>query len=472
MDLRQIAGSVAAGFLLWSGFAPLEFWIGPILGAILLYGLLQENRLSRRWLISFVTAVNFFAPLLHWSSTYVGAFPWLILVLGQALLFSPLALFQSKDGWISVFRFATLFMVLEIVRMKLPFGGFGWGKIGFTQVDSLPWLYPLIGVTGISFLVAFFAASVKMKPLFLLILLFPLLLSALPEEERLVNQKQFKIVAIQGGVDSLGFDFNDTPLRVLDRHIEATTDHYEKTSDEVQLYLWPENSVDLDPRVNSESQKRLMEIANKVSTPILTGTVEKSSKGPKNSAVLYDEKGQVLSRYVKQDLAPFGEYIPMRKLAEMISPYAVQVNDFVPGNSWQKFAMDEFSFQTLICFEVLDDDHVRAGARNTDFLVAQTNNATFGASQQAAQQLQITRARAAELSKEFAVVSTTGFTAHIDKKGQIIDQLTQFESGALEMGMQSSTARTLASRLGSEFWLIFGALSWIVTLRRSRRFNR
>ena len=35
------------------------------------------------------------------------------------------------------------------------------------------------------------------------------------------------------------------------------------------------------------------------------------------------------------------------------------------------------TFQSFICFEVLDDDHVRAGAKDMDFLIAQTNNATF-----------------------------------------------------------------------------------------------
>lgn len=472
MELKQVFGPVAAGLLLWSGFAPLELWAGPILGVILLYSLLQEDRFSKRWLIAFATGLSFFAPLLHWSSTYVGALPWLILALGQAMLFSVIAIFHSNGGWIGVLKFSTLFILIEIARMKLPFGGFGWGRVGFTQVDSLPWLYPMIGVTGVSLMVACFAALVNKKPVFLLALLFPVLLNALPSDDRKEDQEEFTIAAIQGGVDSLGLDFNDTPLSVLDRHVSTTTEHHENARNDVQLYLWPENSVDLDPRINSESQRRLSGIVSKVSTPILTGTVEKSPKGPQNSAVLYNEAGKVVSRYVKQDLAPFGEYMPLRNLAEILSPYAKQVNDFVPGKSWQSFVIDKWSFQSLICFEVLDDDHVRAGSKDVDFLIAQTNNATFGTSPQAAQQLQITRARAAELSKEFAVVSTTGFTAHLDRKGQIVNQLPQYKSGALEMAMHRSTGSSLASKLGSGSWLVFGILSWIPTLRRITVFNR
>ena len=34
------------------------------------------------------------------------------------------------------------------------------------------------------------------------------------------------------------------------------------------------------------------------------------------------------SQYIKQHLTPFGEYIPLRTLAEFVSPYAKNVTDF------------------------------------------------------------------------------------------------------------------------------------------------
>ena len=170
------------------------------------------------------------------------------------------------------------------------------------------------------------------------------------------------------------------------------------------------------------------------------------------------------SRYVKQDLAPFGEYIPLRKLAEGISNYARDVRDFQPGTSWVKHSVNNIPFQSIICFEILDDDHVRAGARETGFLVAQTNNATFGISAEASQQLQITRARAAELGREFAVVSTTGFTAHIDASGRIQEKAPQFKSTALRMvvGAVDPKEQTPASKVPSGVW--FGFLGSILAI--------
>ncbi|MEY3714534.1 MAG: apolipoprotein N-acyltransferase, partial [Actinomycetota bacterium] len=107
--------------------------------------------------------------------------------------------------------------------------------------------------------------------------------------------------------------------------------------------------------------------------------------------------------------------------------------------------------------------------RDMDFLIAQTNNATFGASSQAAQQLQITRARAAELRKEFAVVSTTGFTVHLDQNGNQIAALKQFEPGTLNMKMGSNPNNTRASRLGTGFWAVLGGLMLLGGLVGYRR---
>jgi apolipoprotein N-acyltransferase len=130
-------------------------------------------------------------------------------------------------------------------------------------------------------------------------------------------------------------------------------------------------------------------------------------------------------------------------------------------------------FQSFICFEVLDDDHIQAGAVGAEFLVAQTNNATFGDSYQAAQQLQITRARAAELSRQFAVVSTTGYTAHVDQYGEVLDMAEQFKPVALEMELETFKDRATSIR-GSLLWTGTLGVLWLLSIfwqSRSRLVN-
>jgi apolipoprotein N-acyltransferase len=274
-------------------------------------------------------------------------------------------------------------------------------------------------------------------------------------------------MAVQGGVDELGLDFNARALSVLQRHIDTTP--RDISSD---LIIWPENAVDVDPKANLQARERMKQLFNEIDVPLLVGVVEQTSGGPANSSIMYDANGNEISRYTKQDLAPFGEYIPLRRIAERISPFTDQVRDFVPGSSWVRHTINGRTFTTFICFEILDDDHVREGALGSDFLVAQTNNATFGESSQAAQQLTMTRARAAELGRDFAVVSTTGFTAHLDREGSIIDSIEQFKGGALEMSVRTHEDRTLASQLTTLIWAIFLVLIMGLGARLSSVFNR
>ena len=456
-----------SGLLLWLGFAPVQNWIAPFIGIAILFRILLDKSVRERFLFSFIAGLSFFLPLLHWSSVYVGSIPWLVLAVGESAIFSLIALFSWTRKWESALSFSLMFTLIEIIRMKFPFGGFGWGRVGFTQVDSFSVLYPFLGVTGISLLVASASFSVLSLRVSSVFLLFALSISFFFDDSG--NSKPdetIQITAIQGGVDDLGLDFNSRALRVLQRHAQAT--HNVPGSD---LYIWPENASDVDPLKNSQAKKLIKDVVSRIQAPLLIGAVEESDQGPINSSLLFNTEADVVSRYIKQDLAPFGEYMPVRKLAEAISPYAKRVNDFLPGSSWVKHSINGVPFQSLICFEVLDDDHSKKGAEGAAFLVAQTNNATFGKSYEAAQQLQITRARAAESGRNVAVVSTTGITAHIDSRGKTLSKAEQFAAQSLTMNLalENPSKITWAQRTSSGVWALGLMLVFVLCRVKLRR---
>lgn len=454
----ELIFAIAAGLFFWSGFAPLEFWIGPYIGAFLLYRAISRAGLRYRITITALTGATFFAPLLHWSGSYVGAIPWLALTLLQTAIFALLALSPRNP-----FGFAVGFTFIELIRMKAPFGGFGWGRIGFTQVEILNHLYPLIGVTGISLLVVLLGALLNQMQLssattLSICILAPLFISGAPASRAL------DVVAIQGGVDRLGLDFNDRALSVFNRHL-ATTNEIDSPPD---LVIWPENSADIDPTTNAVARKSILAILAKVKAPILVGAVQRDDSGPQNVALLFSADGSIQSRYQKQDLAPFGEYMPLRPLAEALVPQARRVNDFQPGTDWVTHEVAGARFNSPICFEVLDDDLAKSAARGVDFIVTQTNNATFGTSPQASQQLQIIRSRAAEVGREIAVVSTTGHTAKVEIDGSISSRLPQFAAGALEMRVGLRSEVTPATYLATWHWFLLGFFGLALRPIRSR----
>lgn len=454
--------SILTGALFLSSFTPFDFWPGVFLGSMLLFHQIVDRGFLQRIYISFISALAFFLPLFHWSSTYVGAIPWLILAIGEALIFSVIALFSYKKDVKSLFFFSAFFALIEILRMKVPFGGFGWGRIGHTQTDSLTSMYPLVGVTGITFLVLIASLSIYLMKFRLIVALILLVVigSNLPSD--LNKLGTIRIAAVQGGVDELGLNFNDRAYSVLQRHAKVT----ENLEQAYDLVVWPENASDLDPMKDMRAREIVQSLLDEKDFPLLVGAVEQSLDGPVNSSLFFDKSGKLISRYVKQDLAPFGEYIPLRTLAEFVTPEAKYVRNFIAGDQWVLHKVNNAKLLSVICFEILDDDHLKNGASSSEIIINQTNNATFGRSNQAAQQLQIARSRAAELGKEILSVSTTGFTAQIDNQGKIVKEIPQFDAGYLDAELQRFEGETWASRLNSWFWA--GFLLLLMGISRAR----
>lgn len=125
-----LLGVVASG-----GFAPIaKWWLFPLaLAFFIIHSINQHVR--QRVVLAFLFGLGFFAPMLHWSSSFVGALPWLLLTLMSALFYIPLAIAvrSKKFLWIV---FPAFWVSIEFFRNRLPFGGFAWGRAGYLALDS------------------------------------------------------------------------------------------------------------------------------------------------------------------------------------------------------------------------------------------------------------------------------------------------------------------------------------------------
>ena len=341
----------------------------------------------------------------------------------------------------------------------IPFTGFGWTRISFTQVNSpLSSLYGLGGVVLVAFVIA--AISANRTVMTGSVLLFLVLLSVFIPSS-ITNGSSIKIALIQGGVSNLGLDFNAKPMEVLNRHLSQTGESIKEN--DVSVIIWPENAVDVDINTSPGVASAISKLSNDLNTPILIGGVTKSAAGLKNQSILFNPSAEQI--YTKRYLTPFGEYMPLRNIATKFSSYADSVTDFIGGEEDHIFTVNGLSFQTLICYELLDDtfrDQI-----TSDFLTVQTNNATFGDTAQLDQELNIAKVRAIETGRYIPYVSTTGVTSFIDNNGQIYSNLPKFQSATLIDSVTSVEGRTLTQIYGkylesiSFVWLLI-----IVFLRR------
>ncbi|MFM9151323.1 MAG: nitrilase-related carbon-nitrogen hydrolase, partial [Candidatus Planktophila sp.] len=149
-----------------------------------------------------------------------------------------------------------------------------------------------------------------------------------------------------------------------------------------------------------------------------------------------------------QYLTPFGEYIPLRNIARMISPFVDDVTDFHAGKRVDKHTVDGFQMAPIICYELLSDSLVQNAARESDAIIAQTNSATFAGTSESTQQLNITRLRAMENAREIVSISTIGVSAHIDINGRVISATPENVPAVLTGNLRSNNQVTMANWLG------------------------
>ena len=428
------------GALTSLSFEPFGFWPLAFIGLAGWFSLLSRNQLKSRIYISYLFGAGLLLINQHWTGIYVGNVPWLILCLSQALIFMVPAFFVSKGSKFNHYLFALSYVLTELLLRTVPFTGFGWTRLSFTQVDSpLAGIYPIGGVALVALVLGLISSARKFRSLVIAALL-PAVCWFIPANVQ--TQEPISIALVQGGVVNLGLDFNSKPQEVFKRHLDQSLSSIR--SNEVDLVIWPENSVDVDVNTNPQVNESIKNLSMTLNTPILIGAVTKSMAGPKNQSILYNsDKGQI---YTKRYLTPFGEYLPLRYVAEKVSQYAAQITDFSAGEQNVVFDVNSRKFNTLICYELINDSFVSESTN--DFLVVQTNNATFGNTNQLDQQHNIARVRALESARDIAYVSTTGTTSFISSQGKILSSLDKFKPATLKGQINTSQGLTYRQSLG------------------------
>jgi apolipoprotein N-acyltransferase len=534
----RLAGAAAGGGLLVLAFPPYDRWPLAIVAASALSLLLHGRTVRHGLAVGFVFGLAFFVPLLHWTGIYVGPAPWLILAGAQAaylgLLGGALVLTARLPGW-PVWS-AALWVAEEAVRSRGPFGGFPWGRLAFSQAGSpLAWFAAWGGAPLVSFVVALAgslaaaamlglagwrqpaaqpsaAQAQALAPLPAAERPAPLPVAQATAAERPAARRRAALAAVglvalvaataaarplapstgtagtvtvavvQGNVPRLGLDFNAQREAVLRNHVQRTLALAEQVragqQPRPQLVIWPENAADVDPFDNPEAGALIDLAAQAIGVPILVGAVL-DGPGPDhvtNAGIVWDPTTGPGERYVKRHPVPFGEYIPLRRLARIVSKDVDRVGrDMIAGDRPGLLQVGPVAVGDVICFEVAYDGLVRDAARRSGLLVVQTNNATFGRSGETWQQLAMGRLRAIEHGQTVLVAATSGVSAIIGPDGHVLDRSAVFTADLLVAQVPVRTGSTLATRLGAlPEWLLVAAAgaalaAAAVTARRRRR---
>jgi apolipoprotein N-acyltransferase len=455
--------------------------LGPAALALAVRG--QRAR-SGLWL-GLVLGLVFMVPLLSWTGVYVGPLPWLALAVTEALYFALLgaagAVTSRLPGW-PVWA-AALWVADEALRGRWPLGGFPWGRLGFSQVDGpftalagyggVPLVSFAVALTGTLLAATVLALSrVRSRPgkrtaVLTLVgaLAVPVVgaVAGLPLAGASLTEggPTRTVAVVQGNVPRAGLDFNAQRRAVLDNHVAQTEELAAAVArgEETQpdLVIWPENSSDIDPYGNVDAARVITRAARAIGAPILVGAVvDGPGRFISNTGIVWDPVTGAGDTYVKQHPVPLAEYVPARSFFRFFSSDVDRVHDFAHGTEVGNLDVGGAAVGDVICFEVAYDglvsDVVDGGA---GMVVVQTNNATFGFTDESEQQLAMSRLRAVEFGRTVVVAATSGISAVVAPDGSVVRRSELFTPATFVEEIAQRGSRTVAERLdaGPE-WLL------------------
>jgi apolipoprotein N-acyltransferase len=481
-----LGAAIAAGLVMFVAFPPYDLWWAAPVGVALLA--LATHR--RGWWagagLGLLAGLAFFLPLLSWTSLYVGVV-WLFLPVGEAgyigllgalgALASPVV---DRWRWSWPIMTGVLWVTQEALRDRTPFGGFPWGRLAFSQGDSpLLRLAALGGAPLVTFGVGVVGGLLVLAGLSLplarpwrarpatvsgarswLVALAPLGLAVVAAVVPLAVPAgaaagpRVRVAIVQGNVPRLGFDFNAQRRAVLDNHVDATIGLANRvaagTSPRPDLVVWPENASDIDPILNADARDRIDEAARAIGVPILVGgLLDGPGQQVRNVGIVWDPTRGATDMYVKRHPVPFAEYMPIRRIARMVSDKVDLVrSDFVAGPTAGVLQVGPARIGDVICFEVAYDEVVRDTVTGgAQLLVVQTNNATFNPAE-ALQQMAMVRLRAVEHGRASLMASTVGVSGFVTPAGEVFDATRFNTSAVIVREVTLEPGRTLATRLG------------------------
>lgn len=494
VSVPALLAALAAGALGVAGFAPFGHWPLPVLSLAALFTLLSRTP-SRRagFVIGFSWGLGFFIAGVSWvfvSLSVYGGMPAWLAALATFLFCALLALFPAAAGGLqAAWRVSPAQRLLLLIPLAWGmsewtrgwlFTGFPWLAMGYSQVPASPLagFAPLVGVYGISFLMALIAA---------------LLAWIVAPHGRAAHRvgAAAAIVALGVGGQALrGVDWTTpegapTTVALLQGNIPqdmkwrpekalATLDVYARmaAAAPAQLVVLPETALPMfEAELPDGYGEELARLGRRNGGDVLTGLPTGSLQGAYyNSVVSFGSAPS--QRYHKVHLVPFGEYIPLKPVwGWVIEVLHIPLSDFARGDIRQApLAIGGQRVAANICYEDAFGEEIIRQLPAASVLVNVSNLAWFGDSFAPWQHAQISQMRALETGRMMLRATNTGVTGIIDAKGRMLASLPLFTAGSLSGSIQGYAGSTPYVRWGNApvlaLWGLIGAGLLAAGIRR------
>lgn len=444
-------------------------FLAPVALAPLLYAVAREPNWKARLLLGELTGIVYWFGLCYWiqfvlevhggMGRWGGWATFLLFCFAKGAhmaVFAAVARPLLNSAW-ALLGVPALWVGLERTHGPL---GFPWLTLGNAGIEmGIPMrLVPLVGVYGVSFVFAMMSAAValallrrprkQLAPLLALGLLF--LAPPLPDFER-GNEIA---VTVQPNVPQDAPRWTPDMARELVNRMAVLSLEGALQHKGARLLLWPESPAPFYFEHDSYFREQAQKLARDTKLFFLFGDVAFGpTDRPSNASRLLNSRGEMVARYDKMNLVPFGEFVPWP--FTFVNRITQEAGDFVPGEKLVVMPMGIHELGVFICYESAFPHFVREFARaGADVLVNLTNDGYFGRTAARQQHLQLARMRAVENRRWVLRPTNDGVTASIDPAGRIVDRLPPYEQLSGKLQYKFIREQSFYTRFGDWFaWL-------------------
>lgn len=499
--------AVLAGVLLWLACPPVTAWLLAWVALVpLILSVTEAPRLGQALWRGYVFGWVYLGAVWYWTGLTIVA--WTQSMIGWAAWFGltlVLALFYAVWGgvawWLArsipsgvlrLFALAAAWGIMEWARtlgaLSMP-----WAQLSYTQYKFLPILQiaSLTGAYGVSFLIVLvngaiaawwrnrlagrrlLATSLTLTILAGLYGAFLLARSSGSETQRAPQSQppHLLTVALMQG----NFPVYETP-EVVPEELQ-TFDFLTQEADNVSqstrrghpaLYVWSESAAPEDALHDATTRETLTALARDHHAAVLVGSrlVDPVTGAESNASVLFLPDGSEPTVYRKQQLVPFGEFIPIRRYLPSFlnETFHFFDTDVTPGEGATALRIPDPQGGTVtlgpfICYESVYPQYPRAMTRaGADLLVTQSNDAWFHSRAAMEQHLAAVVLRAIENGRPVARATTNGITCLLDSRGRILARAAPDEAAFVVFALPLTQETTLYTRLGDWFVALCGII--------------
>ena len=176
-----------------------------------------------------------------------------------------------------------------------------------------------------------------------------------------------------------------------------------------------------------------------------------------NSLLVLDNELNVLEKYYKNKLVPFGEFLPFEKTLSNFGLKKITqgYQSFSADITRDPIKLNNYNFIPLICYEVIYSGQINKSKKYYDFILNISEDGWFGNSLGPYQHFSHSVFRSIEEGKPLIRSSNNGISAFVNPKGQVINNNLTTDKGFIEIKSFKKSNKTIFSSQGNKIFFYF-----------------